>query len=542
LIFARMPVAETEGAVLAHSVRAGEQRFRKGRVLSATDIAALDAAGIATVMAARLETGDVPEDEAAQRIAEALQGAGARTNAAFTGRCNLYAAEAGVLLLDAPCIEAINGIDESITVATLPAFEGVTEGQMLATVKIIPFAAASRHVEAAEATAREGGRAISVAAFRPHKVGLVATRLPETTDKLLNKTVEAIRHRVVSLGSELAATEICDHHEDAVATAVRKQADAGCEPVIVFAASAITDRADSIPAGIVAAGGEILHFGMPVDPGNLLLMARLGEARVLGAPGCARSPKLNGFDWVLQRLLAGLEVGPRELTGMGVGGLLKEIGSRPQPRGEPAQAGPRMPRIAALVLAAGQSRRMGTRNKLLAEIEGEPMLRRAVEAAMASQANDVTVVTGHEASAVRSALDGLGVAFVHNPDYESGLSTSLAAGIRSLTGRDDIDGAVVLLGDMPGVTARHIDRLIAAFNPGEGRAICVPTSQGKRGNPVLWARAFFDEIAEVAGDVGAKHLIGENEELVCEVEFGDAGPLDDIDTPEALSAYTEPTS
>jgi molybdenum cofactor cytidylyltransferase len=269
------------------------------------------------------------------------------------------------------------------------------------------------------------------------------------------------------------------------------------------------------------------------------LMGRLASVPVLGLPGCARSPKVNGFDWVLQRLLADLPVGPCEVMGMGVGGLLSDIPSRPLPRALATRevaappTAPRAPRIAGLVLAAGQSRRMGTLNKLLIEIDGVPMVRRVVEMLRRSKADPIVVVTGHQREKVAAALEGLPVTLVHNADFAQGLSTSLKAGIAALGA--DIDGALVCLGDMPRVSAAEVDRLIGAFNPVEARGIVVPTLNGKRGNPVLWSRRFFAEMSQVAGDVGARHLIGAYPEMVAEVEMAGDGVLTDIDTPQALA-------
>jgi molybdenum cofactor cytidylyltransferase len=272
---------------------------------------------------------------------------------------------------------------------------------------------------------------------------------------------------------------------------------------------------------------------MPVDPGNLLLIGSLAGKPVVGAPGCARSPKENGFDWVLHRLLANVPVSRADIVRMGVGGLLMEIVSRPQPRKEAPPRDARLTSVAAIVLAAGQSRRMGGPNKLLAKIDGVLLVRRTVEAALASEASPVTVVTGHQADAIRSALSGLDVRFVHNPDYADGLSGSLRRGVMEVEGT--ADAAVICLADMPGVTSEVIDRLIAAFRPEEGARIVVPTNEGKRGNPVLWSRAFFDALKSVQGDVGARHLIGESPEAVVEVEIGPAVALD-LDTPEAMRA------
>jgi molybdenum cofactor cytidylyltransferase len=270
---------------------------------------------------------------------------------------------------------------------------------------------------------------------------------------------------------------------------------------------------------------------MPVDPGNLLMVGSAGATTVLGAPGCARSPKENGFDWVLMRLLAGLSVRRQDITGLGVGGLLMEIVTRPQPREEPMQAGRS---IAALVLAAGRSSRMGGPNKLLAEIGGRPLLRMVVEAALGSQARPILVVTGYQRERVETALAGLPVTLVHNPNYAEGLGSSLKAGIAALPA--EADGVVVCLGDMPQVDAGLIDRLIGAIDPDKGALVAVPTIDGKRGNPVVWSRRFFPDLMAVEGDVGARYLIGRYGEAVVEVPVSGAAALTDIDTPQALAA------
>jgi len=197
--------------------------------------------------------------------------------------------------------------------------------------------------------------------------------------------------------------------------------------------------------------------------------------------------------------------------------------------------------IAALLLAAGQGRRMGGPNKLLALVGGKPLVRIAAEAALASKATSLTVVTGHRADDVRAALSDLPVTFVHNPDHGRGLSTSLRAGIEGLPG--NAEAAIVLLADMPGIDPATIDRLIAAFDPEHGIFLVVPTYEGKRGNPVVWSSRFFPALSAVHGDTGGRHLIGETPEAVAEVEIGPSVALD-VDTPETLAAIggTLPTN
>jgi molybdenum cofactor cytidylyltransferase len=534
MIFADLPVAECEGALLVHGAKLGKLFFKKGRVLSAADLTALREAGHATITVARLEPGDVGEDEAAARIAAAIMGPEIEQAKPFTGRCNLFARAAGLAVVDRARLDRLNSIDEAITVATLSPFDRVSPREMVATVKIIPFAVGGALLDRAIAIARESGPLLRVAPFRPRRVALIQTLLPGLKESVLDKTVQAIAERIESLGC-LPPRETRCPHETAVLAQAIAAARAEADLLLIASASAITDRRDVIPAAIQAVGGNIDHFGMPVDPGNLLLLGRVDATMVLGLPGCARSPKVNGFDWVLQRLIADLPVGRSEIMAMGAGGLLKEIALRPQPRaGTDAARAVATPRIAALVMAAGRSSRMGAANKLLAEFDGVAMVRRVVEAALASSARPVTVVTGHDQGKIQAALRGCKVSFVHNPDFAAGMSASLKRGFAALPA--EIDGAIVCLADMPRVSAGVLDRLIAAFNPLEGRAICVPAWRGKRGNPVLWARRFFTEMGEFAGDVGAKHLIGEHADLVAEVDMPDDAVLTDIDTPEALAA------
>jgi len=527
--FGKVPLDAAQGAILAHSLRAGERRFKKGHRLDAGDVAQLLECGIHEAVVAQIEGGDVREDDAAARIAKAAAGENVRVAAAFTGRANLYTTAGGLAVVDAECVNDINAVDESITLATVPPFARVSPRQMLATVKIIPFAAPETAVEKTERLAVRAP--IRVAAFRPRKAALILTTLPDVRSVLLNKTHQAIARRIEEIGSTLVFERQVPHEVDALSR-VLKEAAAAADLVLVFGASAIADSRDVIPAAIEEAGGKIERFGMPVDPGNLLLLGKLDGTDVVGLPGCARSPKLNGFDFVLWRLAAGLPASSADIAAMGVGGLLMEIPVRPQPRDEPIV--PLALKMGAIVLAAGTSSRMGA-NKLLTEIDGEPLVRRVVEAAIASGAGSVVVVTGNEAEHVQTALAGCDVRLVNNPDFSSGLSSSLRSGLKALP--QDCDGAVILLGDMPAVTPALIDRQIATFDPAEGRAICVATHGGKRGNPVLFARRFFEEIEAIEGDVGARGLIGAYPELVCEVEAGSEAPLIDIDTPEDLAAY-----
>jgi len=530
--FGSVPPPEAVGAIAVHSIRTDGLVLKKGTVIGPSEAAALARAGIAELVVAQIEPGDIAEDVAAGDIAAAVAGPGVRVNAAFTGRANLFAEQAGVLVVDREATNRLNRVDPAITFATLAAFAPVIPGQMVATVKIIPFAVSAPARDAAVVIAARARPLVRIAPYRVGRIGIVSTLLPGLADKVIDKTLKVTASRIAPTGAAIISERRVAHDSQALATALETTLSSGAELLIVFGASAIADRRDVIPSAVEAVGGEIEHFGMPVDPGNLLLVGNIRGRPVLGAPGCARSPKENGFDWVLTRLLAGLDVTSDDITGMGVGGLLMEIVTRPHPRA--AERPPRGRQTAAIMLAAGRSTRMGGPNKLLASIAGKPLVRIAVEQALASRAEPVIVVTGHERGRVEAALSDLNVRLVHNPDYAQGLSTSLKAGLGVVP--DNVDSAIVCLGDMPQVTTALIDRLMATFDPKGNAHVVVPTIGGKRGNPVVWSRQFFPELMRLDGDVGARHLIGANADVVVEVSVEDTGVLIDVDTPEALVA------
>lgn len=524
--FGPLALDEAEGALLAHAVKAGDLRLGKATWLDAGHIAALRAAGVTSVVAARLDQGDVVEDEAAARVATGLGLSGVTMKAASTGRVNLHAARAGVLRVDVALVNAINAVDPGITLATLADFARVAAGQMVATVKIIPFAVSGASI-ARVSDLIAGRPVLSVHGFSPRRVGLVQTMLPGLKPSVLDKTVEVTHARLARSGSTVVAERRVDHEAAAVAAEI-VALEGSVDLLILFGASAMTDFEDVLPAAIRVAGGDVVHAGMPVDPGNLLVLGTVGGVPVIGAPGCARSPKENGFDWILDRLTAGLKVRPADIVGMGVGGLLTEIATRPQPR-EARGAG--RPKVHAALLAAGRSSRMGGPNKLMALFEDKPLVRCVAERLIASRAAGVSVVLGHQAGRLEQALSGLPLALVPNPAYAEGLSASLKAAVAAVP--QNAGGMMVVLGDMPRVSTADFDRLIRAFEQAGGEAVVRASHFGKRGNPVILPRALFEAVRHLEGDTGARHLIEAGDVEVIDVELGQ-GAFVDVDTPEAL--------
>ena len=530
-------LGEAEGTVLAHSIRLPSGRVPKGQVLSQDDIARLSEEGVVSVVAVRLDPGDMLEDEAAATIAGAIAPDNLRFSEATTGRVNIYARVDGLFVADRAVVDALNRIDPAITLACLADHVAVRAGDMVATVKIIPLAVGGDKVAQAVSLLSEAV-AFEVKTFHPRAVTLVATELPSLKASVMDRTARLLEQRLAPSGSRLIKEIRIPHSADRLTEVLRELKSREIdEPamVIVFGASAVADADDVIPAAIRRAGGEVEQVGMPVDPGNLLVLGRIGEVPVLGAPGCARSPKENGFDWVLNRLMAGEMPTSFDITGMGVGGLLMEIPTRPRPRDATAEKKVTLS-VGALLLAAGQARRMGKEgpHKLLAEFGGVPLVRRSAEVLSASQASPVVAVTGHRREEIEAALAGLDIRLHFNSGYASGMAGSLVTGFSApeLAGKD---GILVMLADMPGVTTDHVNMLIAAFCEAGGGVVVRSVSEGKRGNPIILPRVAYDAVLRLEGDVGARAIIENSGLSVVDVDIGPAAHLD-VDTPEAVTA------
>lgn len=328
--FGQVTVEEAIGALAAHSVRAGEMVVKKGTLVTADIAMRLKQAGVETLIAARFEPGDIAEDEAASRLAHALAGDNVAVEAPFTGRSNLYAQTSGVLVIDVEAINGLNAVDEAMTAATLPAYRPVVAGEMVGTVKIIPYAIPEMLLQ--KGIDRAGKGALRVAPYTRHSVGIVSTVLPGLKPSVIDKTLAVLGRRLEPSGARIVQDRRVPHETAALAQELAIQAGGDADIIVIFGASAIADRRDVIPSAMEMAGGRVEHFGMPVDPGNLLLIGSIAGKPVIGAPGCARSPKENGFDWILHRLLADVPVTRTDIMALGVGGLLMEIVSRPQPR------------------------------------------------------------------------------------------------------------------------------------------------------------------------------------------------------------------
>jgi molybdenum cofactor cytidylyltransferase len=523
----RFPLKDCVGAVSMHRVRAGGLTLQKGALITRAHLAALKKAGVTTLLAARLGRTDLAEAAAALAVGKLFASPAIRAEAPVRGRVNLKARRAGLLQVDEPALLRLNLVHEGLAVSVLAGPSPVKEGQLVGTIKIIPFALPKTALQKAKRVAKKAP--LAVVPFRYRDAVLVLTER-EDTRKLTPKTVGAVRGRLEHLGARLKTTMTLPHREGEVAAALKALKPGANTVLLVMGASATSDRNDVLPKAIVKAGGRIERLGIPVDPGNLLFTGRLGRAPVIGLPGCARSLALNGFDWVLERMLAGIKMNAKDFARLGFGGLLKDIPERPSPRAEAIARAKRMS-VAGIILASGLSRRFGA-NKLLAGLDGVPVIAKTFSTLKAPGLDPILVVTGFEADKIKAALAREKITWVENPGYAEGMAAAIRAGISALPKRTD--AALIALGDMPLVKPSSVSALLAALSPGSGKRIAIPAWRGKRGNPVLWHRDFFEALIRLEGETGGKSVYQAHPDAVVEVAVDDPGILADLDTRAAL--------
>ncbi len=326
MIFAEVVLEEAEGAILAHSIAYSGARLKKGTCLVPEHIAALRASGVKRVTVAHLEADDIHENKAADILADALleqSGAGLKRTAPFTGRVNLIATGAGVVEQNVARLIDMNKVDPMITCATVPQYQQMSKGGLVATVKIISYSVPRVNLEKACALSRGAIR------LRSPMLQNASLLISETEHAAGDKGLSAISARLEALGISLEKIKRVPHNTQLIAQAL---AHFNTDLVLILTSSATSDINDTAPAAVRLAGGEVSRFGMPVDPGNLLFLGSLKDKPVIGLPGCARSPALNGVDWILSRISCGVACDNDSFAEMSVGGLLKEIPTRPQPR------------------------------------------------------------------------------------------------------------------------------------------------------------------------------------------------------------------
>ncbi len=518
--------------MLAHSHTIGKTRYRKGQLLSAADCAAFAAAEVSEIYVAQLDADDMSEDAAALALAQALCNASSeiRIGVAATGRCNLYASGDGILKLDVAKLHEFNSVNPAITFATLQNYSRVSAGQMVGTVKIIPFALARTFVDAA--IARLSSDTFCVKPFTPKSIACIITQLPGSAEKLIEKSAQVTQARCTSLGANMSLAFVIDHKETEIAAAILSAHE---DIILISGAVALVDFEDVIPRAIKHAGGSIIRIGMPVDPGNLLCLGISAKGQfIIGLPGCARSPKLNGFDWVLERLCANISVTSDDIAHMAIGGLLDEMPTRPALRRRADHKSTAIrSKCGALILAAGRSSRMKGANKLLCLLDEKPLICHTLACVQNAQI-EALIITGRDTKEISRIAENYTIPNIFNENFAEGLSTSLRIGLACAP--KSWDAVFIVLADMPKISPEIYAVLQTALRDHPDIDAVYPRHLGQQGHPVLWRRSAWQHLMALTGDAGGKSVLQALGDRALAIDVETSAVLLDIDTPEALAA------
>jgi molybdopterin biosynthesis enzyme len=334
--FEPVSLSDAEGKILGHNIAgaSGERFLRKGKPLTEADLEQLRALGRTSVYVAILEEEDVDENKAARRVAESICGPGLHITGVSSGRANLLSDEKGILRIDVNPLTRINECN-GITLATLATHSPVHPRQIVATVKIIPYAVPESVLYEVEGIAAESRPIVQVDALPSRSVGMILSGSTSIRTRLV-ADFAPLRERVERLGSSVARTDFValddESDEAALAEMLKQHIASGAGMILLAGETAIMDSHDILPRAVERAGGHVESVGAPVDPGNLLMLAYINHIPVVGAPGCARSRKINIVDWILPRLLVGDRLTRRDIVELGHGGLLQDVRERGMPR------------------------------------------------------------------------------------------------------------------------------------------------------------------------------------------------------------------
>ncbi len=524
------------GSILAQTYNLSVKTLSKGTHVSEDIVELLNKENVKTILCAVPHKGDIHEDSAAETISKAIDASQLYAEEASTGRVNFRTPALSIVRYNRELIKKINLIDESIAFSIVEHNQLLAKNDLIATLKIIPFFISKIYVERVVSLISKS-EIFKIYRLGEKKVDLIQTYYDWQKRSIFKATSNVTSSRLNALGCSLQKETLIAHDHKSLCSEIKSSINSGAQVLLISGASAITDRSDHIPKAILSVGGEIIQYGLAVDPGNLLLIGQIGSTTVIGMPGCARSPKLNGFDWVLQLLMANIPINKEELADMGAGGLLMEIASRPLPRALAKSAKKREKKIMGIILAAGNSTRMGKDNKLLRNVGGASLVRNTAVEMLKSDLDSCSIVLGYQSDKVAAVIKDLGINLILNPLWEEGQASSLKAALNTLdTSYSDL---LVMLGDLPGVTSKHINKIIEEHLLTNNRKskITIPSFNGKKGNPVIWGRSFFPDLSNLKGDMGGRALFSQHPAAINLLDMEDPAVVTDTDTPEDFENF-----
>ncbi len=527
---------ESLGSVIAQTYNLPGKTISKGTFVTSEIVGYFKEGEVQNILCAVPDNGDIHEDEAANIISNAIDRSHIYIDSASTGRVNFKSRSLCLVRYERDLIKNVNLVDESIAFSIVEHNQLLAKNDLIATLKIIPFFTRKKYVDQI-ISILDNKELFKTHTLNKKEVSLIQTSFEWQKKSMFKATLNVTKNRLEALDCSLNEEKLIRHDYNVLRSEIRSSIESGIDILLISGASAIIDRSDYIPKAILSEGGEIIQYGLAVDPGNLLLVGKIAKTTIIGMPGCARSPKLNGFDWVLQLLMADIPVVKEELAEMGAGGLLMEIASRPLPRALAKSVNKREKKIMGVILAAGNSTRMGKDNKLLKNIDGTPLIRNIVLEITKSDLDSCSIVLGYQSDKVADVIKDLNIKLILNPLWKEGQASSLKVALNSLT--SSYTDVLIMLGDLPGIKSSHINRIIEEHLSSENRRskITIPSFKGEKGNPVIWGKSFFHELSNLEGDVGGRVLFSQHPAAINLIEMSDPSVVTDTDTPEDFENF-----
>ena len=527
---------ESIGLVLAQTYNLTSRTISKGTFITNEILDYFKMGNVQTILCAVPDEGDIHEDEAAEAISNAIDKNQIYAEKASTGRVNFKSQSLCLVRYERALIREVNLVDESIAFSIVEHNQLIAKNDLIATLKIIPFFTKKIYVDQViKILARN--ELFKIHSLKKKEVILIQTCFEWQKKSIFTATSNVTRGRLEALGCTLKTESLIPHDHKSLCSEIESSINSGAQVLLISGASAITDRSDYIPKAILSVGGKIIQFGLAVDPGNLLLIGQIGSTTIIGMPGCARSPKLNGFDWVLQLLMANIPINKKELADMGAGGLLMEIASRPLPRALAKSVKKREKKIMGVILAAGNSTRMGKENKLLRNIGDASLVRNTAVEMLKSELDSCSIVLGYQSDKIAEVIKDLNIKLILNPLWEEGQASSLKAALNTLDAT--YSDLLIMLGDLPGVKSKHINKIIEEHLLTNNRKskITIPSFNGTKGNPVIWGRSFFTDLSNLKGDVGGRALFSQHPAAINLLDMEDPAVVSDTDTAEDFENF-----
>ncbi len=322
--FKKVLTTKAINKILAHNVLLDKAILKKGEVLSNANIISLINNNINKVTTISIDENDVMENDAALKIAKLLSGSNIIITNVSNGRANLYSQKDGLLVAEKKIVTKLNLLSSEIVISTLSPNHIVKKGQLIGNVKIIPYAVNKKILKKFSELDDQCLGFLSINPIAIKKISLIITKENNTNVKIIKKIEREIKNRLDNFGIKITRKDIISHDADILVTILKKHMSSQSELILIYGATSIVDIKDIVPASIKSLKGDILSFGIPVDPGNLLLLGSIANKKIIGVPGCAKSPKINGFDWILEYAICKKEITKRTIAAMGSGGLLRE--------------------------------------------------------------------------------------------------------------------------------------------------------------------------------------------------------------------------